>query len=46
MRAHDKVEVFNVYKYLMMPPIYEELSAITVVDQEVNAKHILSKDHL
>ncbi|XP_060216554.1 uncharacterized protein LOC132644030 [Lycium barbarum] len=27
MRVHDKVEVFNVYKALKLPEIYEELSA-------------------
>ena len=28
MRAHDKVEVFDVYHALRLPSIYEELSAI------------------
>ncbi|XP_069143507.1 uncharacterized protein [Solanum lycopersicum] len=46
MRAHDKVEVFDVYRALKMPPLYEELSTITVVDLEVDCKHILAKDSL
>ena len=29
-----------------MPPVYEELCAITVVDLEVDGKHILDKDPL
>ncbi|XP_015159080.1 uncharacterized protein [Solanum tuberosum] len=32
MRAHDKVEAFDVYRPLKLPFIYEESSAITVVD--------------
>lgn len=29
--AHDKVEVFNLYKAMKFPSIYEELSAITLI---------------
>lgn len=46
MRAHDKVEVFDVYKALKVPPVYEELSSITVIDIEAEAKHIVAKDPL
>lgn len=38
MRAHDKVEVFDVYKALKMPNVYEEKSAIIVIDLEAEAK--------
>ncbi|XP_049345100.1 uncharacterized protein LOC125809545 [Solanum verrucosum] len=34
MWAHDKVEVFDVYKALKLPAVYEELSSITVIDLE------------
>ncbi|XP_047268363.1 uncharacterized protein LOC124898665 [Capsicum annuum] len=34
MRAHDKVEVFDIYKALKLPVIYEELSAISIIDVE------------
>ncbi|XP_049381205.1 uncharacterized protein LOC125845707 [Solanum stenotomum] len=37
MRAHDKVEVFDVYKTLKLPSMYEELSVITVIDLEAEA---------
>ena len=46
MRAHDKVEVFDVYNALKLPAVYEELSAITVVDAEVAAKCVIAKDPL
>ncbi|XP_015162332.1 uncharacterized protein [Solanum tuberosum] len=46
MRAHDKVEVFDVYKALKLPGVYEELSAITVIDLEAEARYIASKDPL
>ncbi|XP_015167016.1 uncharacterized protein [Solanum tuberosum] len=46
MRAHDKVEVFDVYKALKFPVVYEELSAITVIDLEAEAKYIAAKDPL
>ncbi|XP_015165066.1 uncharacterized protein [Solanum tuberosum] len=36
MRAHDKVEVFDVYKAMKLPAIYEELSAITVIDKAMD----------
>ncbi|XP_060177853.1 uncharacterized protein LOC132607792 [Lycium barbarum] len=34
VRVHDKVEVFNVYQALKMPALYEELSAITVLNDD------------
>ncbi|XP_049360466.1 uncharacterized protein LOC125825176 [Solanum verrucosum] len=34
MRAHDKVEVFDVYTALKLSVVYEELSVITVIDLE------------
>ncbi|XP_055800376.1 uncharacterized protein LOC129869787 [Solanum dulcamara] len=36
MRAHDKVEVFDVYHALKLPVVYEELSATTIIDEEVS----------
>lgn len=35
MRAHDKVEVFDFYHALKLLIVYEELSTITVIDEEV-----------
>ena len=46
MRAHDKVEVFDVYKALKLPSVYEELPAITVIDLEAEAHYIAFKDPL
>ncbi|XP_015159540.1 uncharacterized protein [Solanum tuberosum] len=46
MRAHDKVEVFDVHKTLKLPVVYEELSAITIIDLEAEACYIASKDPL
>ncbi|XP_049370629.1 uncharacterized protein LOC125835555 [Solanum verrucosum] len=46
MRSYDKVEVFDVYKALKLPAMYEELSAITVIDLEAEARYIESKDPL
>ncbi|XP_059277615.1 uncharacterized protein LOC132031693 [Lycium ferocissimum] len=46
MRVHDKVEVFNVYKALKMPAIYEELSAITVLNDDTRRPLITSHDPL
>ena len=46
MRAHDKVKVFDVYKALKVPPVYEELYTITVIDLEAEAHYIASKDPL
>ncbi|XP_015158219.1 uncharacterized protein [Solanum tuberosum] len=46
MRAHDKVEVFDMYKALNLPVVYEELSAIIVIDLEAEARYIASKDPL
>lgn len=45
MRAHGKVEVFDVYKALKMAVVYEEFS-ITMIDLEVEARYIASKDPL
>ncbi|XP_055814492.1 uncharacterized protein LOC129884175 [Solanum dulcamara] len=46
MRAYEKVEVFDVYQALKLPAVYEELSDITVIDEEVSAQCILAKDPL
>ncbi|XP_049391657.1 uncharacterized protein LOC125856144 [Solanum stenotomum] len=46
MRTHDKVEVFDVYCALKLPSIYEELSAITVVDQIVESQVVVPEDPL
>ncbi|XP_015060228.1 uncharacterized protein LOC107006106 [Solanum pennellii] len=46
MRAHDKVEVFDIYRALKLPSIYEELSAITVVDKILESQVVLSDDPL
>ncbi|XP_049397287.1 uncharacterized protein LOC125861430 [Solanum stenotomum] len=37
MRAHDKVEVFDVYRSMELPSVYEELSTLTVVDLAVES---------
>ncbi|KAK4712875.1 hypothetical protein R3W88_018782 [Solanum pinnatisectum] len=46
MRAHDKVEVFDVYCALKLPYIYEELSVITVVDRIVESQVVVPKNPL
>ncbi|XP_060182851.1 uncharacterized protein LOC132612778 [Lycium barbarum] len=46
MRVHDKVEVFNVYQALKIPAIYEELSAITVLNDDTRRPLITSHDPL
>ncbi|KAK4716104.1 hypothetical protein R3W88_014442 [Solanum pinnatisectum] len=46
MRAHDKVEVFDVYKAMKLPAIYEELSSITVIDEEMAVKYVEAQDPL
>ncbi|XP_015166935.1 uncharacterized protein [Solanum tuberosum] len=46
MRSHDKMDVFDVYKALKLPAVYEELSAITVIDLEAEGRYIESKDPL
>ncbi|XP_059294424.1 uncharacterized protein LOC132047390 [Lycium ferocissimum] len=46
LRVHDKVEVFNVYQALKMPAIYEELSAITVLNDDTRRPLITSHDPL
>ena len=43
MRAHDMVEVFDVYHALILPFLYEELSSIIVVDHIVES-HVLMHD--
>ncbi|KAH0742017.1 hypothetical protein KY290_035060 [Solanum tuberosum] len=44
MRAHDKDEVFEIYRPLKLSSVYEELSAITIVDLEVESHCIASED--
>ncbi|XP_055824226.1 uncharacterized protein LOC129892666 [Solanum dulcamara] len=46
MRAHDKVEVFDVYHALKLPAIYKELSAVTIIDEEISAQCTTSNDPL
>ncbi|XP_055802353.1 uncharacterized protein LOC129871465 [Solanum dulcamara] len=46
MRAHDKVEVFDVYHALKLPAIYEELSDVTIIDKEISAQCTTSNDPL
>lgn len=46
MRAHDKVEVFDVYDALMLPFLYEELSSIIVVDHIVESNVLMHEDPL
>lgn len=46
MWAHGKVKVFNVYKAIKFPVIYEELSTIKVIDLESELPFITSKDPL
>lgn len=48
IRAHNKVEFFDVYKALKLPVVYEDLVAIIVLDIEaavsqVNIKDLLAK---
>lgn len=44
MRAHDKVEVFDIYKAMKLSSIYEELSAITITKDEITTKFVEVKD--
>ena len=46
MRAHDKVEVFDVYRAFKIPSIYEELSSISVIDQIVELQLVMPDDLL
>ncbi|KAH0769058.1 hypothetical protein KY290_013039 [Solanum tuberosum] len=46
MRAHDKVEVFDIYKAMKLPALYEELSAITVIDKAIAVKYVDAQDPL
>ncbi|XP_055822005.1 uncharacterized protein LOC129890484 [Solanum dulcamara] len=46
MREHNKFKVFDVYQALKLSAVYEELSSITLIDEEVAARCILSKDPL
>lgn len=32
MKANDKVEVFDMYKAMKLPFVYEEFSTITIID--------------
>lgn len=43
MQAHDKVEVFDVYRAMKFLAIYEELSSITVIDLESDLPFIFSR---
>ena len=46
MRAHDKVEVFDLYKALKLPAIYKELSSISVIDFASDWQLLLFDDPL
>ena len=46
MRAHDKVEVFDIYRASKIPSIYEELSPIIVVDKIVESQVVVRNDPL
>ncbi|XP_049384404.1 uncharacterized protein LOC125848534 [Solanum stenotomum] len=46
MRAHDKVEVFDIYRVLKLPSSYEKLAAITVVDYLVESQSVVPEDLL
>lgn len=46
MQAHDKVEVFDVYKAIKIPAVNKELYTITVIDLESELLFITSKDPL
>ncbi|XP_049381214.1 uncharacterized protein LOC125845717 [Solanum stenotomum] len=46
MRAYDKVEVFDVYKAMKLPAIYEKLSEITIINEEMVAKYVKARDPL
>lgn len=45
MRSCDKVEVVDVYKAMKLSAIYE-LTEITVIDEEMEAKYIDAQDPL
>ncbi|MCD9640594.1 hypothetical protein HAX54_025981, partial [Datura stramonium] len=44
MRAHDKVEVLDVYKATKLPAVYEELSVINVLEQADVAQGFESRE--
>ena len=44
IRAHDKVEMFDVYRALKLPSSYEELYVITVVDHLVESQSVVPED--
>ncbi|XP_055826266.1 uncharacterized protein LOC129894598 [Solanum dulcamara] len=46
MRAHDKVKVFDVYHALKLSAIYEELSVVTIIDEEVSVHCTIASDPL
>lgn len=46
IKAHDQIEVFDIYKALKLPVIYENLSVITLIDIESEKPLILSCDPL
>ncbi|XP_055826297.1 uncharacterized protein LOC129894648 [Solanum dulcamara] len=46
MRAHDKVEVFDVYHTLKLPVVYEKLSVVTITDEKVSTQCIIANDSL
>lgn len=46
LRVHDKIEVFDVYKEMKFPAIYEELSTIAVINLAAESLYVASKDPL
>ena len=46
MRVHDKVNVFDEYKAMNFTKIYEELSEITVIDEETTSKYVKARNPL
>lgn len=46
MQAHDKVEVFDVYKAIKIPAVNKELYTITVIDLESELPFITFRDPL
>lgn len=42
IRIHEMVKVFDVYKAMKFPAIYEELSAIIFINVETTSKYVES----
>lgn len=46
MRAHDKAELFDVYRFLKLPSMYEKIYVITMVDHIVESHVVVPEDML